>query len=89
MQVKCIEVAVTILYVVLVSVFLGWGFLHKKREETPVSRTKPLIRATRNGVIRQSSRQKDENIPMQVNASLQPLSDLFACLRYLILYFSY
>ncbi|KAF3628716.1 putative serine/threonine-protein kinase Cx32, chloroplastic-like [Capsicum annuum] len=69
LKVKCIEVAVTILYVVLVSVFLGWGFLHKKGEETPVSRAKPLISgisATGNGVIRQSSRQKDENIPMQM-----------------------
>ncbi|XP_019244879.1 PREDICTED: Niemann-Pick C1 protein-like isoform X2 [Nicotiana attenuata] len=74
LKVKCIEVAVTILYVVLVSVFLGWGFLHKKREETPVSRTKPLIRATGNGVIRQSSRQKDENIPMQMLEDVPQIS---------------
>ncbi|KAK4351829.1 hypothetical protein RND71_027347 [Anisodus tanguticus] len=74
LKVKCIEVAVTILYLVLVSVFLGWGFLHKKREETPVLRTKPLISATRNGVIRQSSRQKDENIPMQMLEDVPQIS---------------
>ncbi|KAH0684970.1 hypothetical protein KY285_022517 [Solanum tuberosum] len=74
LKVKCIEVAVTILYVVLVSIFLGWGFLHKKREETPVPRTKPLISASGNGVIRQSSRQKDENIPMQMLEDVPQIS---------------
>lgn len=56
----------TILYVVLVSVFLGWGFFHRKRKRSPVSRTKPLINIPNGGVIRRINSQKDENVPMQV-----------------------
>ncbi|XP_071923445.1 uncharacterized protein [Coffea arabica] len=63
---KCIEVAVAILYIVLVSVFLGWGFWHRKKERAPVSRTKPLVSVTNIGVVRHVNNQKDENIPMQM-----------------------
>lgn len=60
----------TILYVVLVSVFLGWGFFHRKRKRSPVSRTKPLINMPNEGVIRRINSQKDENVPMQVRICL-------------------
>lgn len=66
MQAKCVEVAVAIIYIVLVSVFLGWGFFHRKRKSSPVSRTKPLINVPNGGIIRRINSQKDENIPMQV-----------------------
>ncbi|KAG6434864.1 hypothetical protein SASPL_106508 [Salvia splendens] len=63
---KCIEVGMTILYIVLVSVFLGWGFFHRKRKRSPVSKTKPVINIPNGGVIRRISSQKDENVPMQM-----------------------
>ncbi|KAL7116492.1 hypothetical protein ACP275_03G008100 [Erythranthe tilingii] len=63
---KCVEVAVAILYVVLVSVFLGWGFFYKKRKTSPVSRTKPLVNVPNGGIIRRVNSRKDENIPMQM-----------------------
>lgn len=58
----------TILYIVLVSVFLGWGFFHRKRKRSPVSKTKPVINIPNGGVIRRINSQKDENVPMQVHA---------------------
>lgn len=74
MQAKCIEVSVAVLYVVLVSLFLGWGFLHRKEGKTSVPRTKPVVNVTDAGVIRNMNRQKDENIPMQVSASCRGIS---------------
>lgn len=67
-QAKCVDVAVTLLYILLVSAFLGWGFVHKKRRRSSDSRTKPLVNVTNGGVVRQVNRQKDDNIPMQVHA---------------------
>ncbi|VFQ72905.1 unnamed protein product [Cuscuta campestris] len=63
---KCIEVSVAITYIVLVSFFLGWGFLHRRKERTPVSKTKPLISPPDTGVIHQINKQKDENVAMQM-----------------------
>nr|GLL32369.1 Niemann-Pick C1 protein [Ipomoea trifida] len=66
LKAKCIEVAVAIIYIVLVSMFLGWGFVHRRKERAPVSSTKPLISATDAGIIRQINKQKDDNVPMQM-----------------------
>ncbi|KAL3514868.1 hypothetical protein ACH5RR_027585 [Cinchona calisaya] len=63
---KCIEVSVAIFYIVLVSVLLGWGFCHRKKETAPVSRTNPLVGVTNVGVLRHVNSQKDENIPVQM-----------------------
>lgn len=70
MQAKCVEVAAAILYIVLVSLFLGWGFFHRKRKTGPASRTKPLVNVPNGGIIRRVNSQKDENIPMQVHADM-------------------
>lgn len=72
MQAKCIEVAVAMLYVVLVSVFIGWGFVHRKKERAPVPRTKPLVNVTNVGVVRRVNSHKDENVPMQVCTNCDP-----------------
>ncbi|KAK3038828.1 hypothetical protein RJ639_028550 [Escallonia herrerae] len=66
LKARCIEFAAAVLYIVLVSMFLGWGFMHRKNERSPASRTKPLLNVTESGVIHQLKRQKDENIPMQM-----------------------
>ncbi|KNA12261.1 hypothetical protein SOVF_127560 [Spinacia oleracea] len=43
-EVKCIDLAMAILFIVLVSAFLGWGFFYKETERTgPASSTKPLL----------------------------------------------
>ncbi|KAK4390055.1 NPC intracellular cholesterol transporter 1, partial [Sesamum angolense] len=66
LKAKCVEVAIAILYIILVSVFLGWGFFHRKRNRSPASRTKPLVNVPNGGIIRRANSQKDENIPMQM-----------------------
>ncbi|KAL3830515.1 hypothetical protein ACJIZ3_019317 [Penstemon smallii] len=66
LKAKCIEVAVAILYIVLVSFFLGWGFLYKKGKRSPTSRAKPLINVRNSGIVRRINSQKDENVPMQM-----------------------
>ncbi|KAL0361852.1 UNVERIFIED_CONTAM: NPC intracellular cholesterol transporter 1 [Sesamum radiatum] len=66
LKAKCVEVAVAILYIILVSLFLGWGFFHRKRNRSPASRTKPLVNVPNGGIIRRANSQKDENIPMQM-----------------------
>ncbi|KAM7513994.1 hypothetical protein LguiA_003577 [Lonicera macranthoides] len=66
LKARCIEFAVAILYIILVSVFLGWGLFQRKREKSPASRTKPLLNVTDGGVVHHVNRQKDENVPMQM-----------------------
>uniref|UniRef100_A0A162AB83 SSD domain-containing protein n=1 Tax=Daucus carota subsp. sativus TaxID=79200 RepID=A0A162AB83_DAUCS len=66
LKARCIEFALAILYILLVSLFLGWGLFHKKTGKSPVSRTKPLVNVTDVGVLHHVNRQKDENVPMQM-----------------------
>ncbi|WOG97708.1 hypothetical protein DCAR_0417049 [Daucus carota subsp. sativus] len=66
LKARCIEFALAILYILLVSLFLGWGLFHKKKGKSPVSRTKPLVNVTDVGVLHHVNRQKDENVPMQM-----------------------
>ncbi|XP_019187240.1 PREDICTED: Niemann-Pick C1 protein-like [Ipomoea nil] len=74
LKARCIEVAVAIIYVILISVFLGWGFLHSRKERTPASRTKPLVNAPDAGVIHQVNGKKDENVPMQMLEDVPQIS---------------
>ncbi|KAL3655161.1 hypothetical protein CASFOL_000947 [Castilleja foliolosa] len=64
-EAKCVEVAMAILYLVLVPAFLGWGFFHRKRKTSPVSKTLPLVNVPNSSVVRRINSQKDENVPMQ------------------------
>ncbi|KAK1304424.1 hypothetical protein QJS10_CPB11g02148 [Acorus calamus] len=43
LKVECIEISMTILYVVLVSTFLGWSLLNRNAERRNTSRMKPLL----------------------------------------------
>ncbi|KAI9201267.1 hypothetical protein LWI28_020944 [Acer negundo] len=61
---KCVDFALTILYIVLVSVFLWWGFVHRSRERNRTFRMKPLSDVADGGEF-SVNRQKDENLPMQ------------------------
>ncbi|KAL3617746.1 hypothetical protein CASFOL_038067 [Castilleja foliolosa] len=64
-EAKCVEVAMAIVYLVLVPAFLGWGFFHRKRKTGPVTKTLPLVNAPSSSVVRRINSQKDENVPMQ------------------------
>ncbi|XP_051139854.1 uncharacterized protein LOC127257464 [Andrographis paniculata] len=73
---KCVEVAMAIVYIALVSVFLGWGFFHRKRKRSPESRTRPLVNVPNGGIVRRMNSQKDENnIPMQMLEDVPQLSN--------------
>ncbi|GAB4828432.1 NPC intracellular cholesterol transporter 1 [Ancistrocladus abbreviatus] len=69
---KCVDVAVTIVYIVLVSFFLGWGFSHRKKEMRSVSRTKPLMKVTRND---DSGNRKDGDLPLPILEDAAQMSD--------------
>ncbi|KAB1203536.1 Niemann-Pick C1 protein [Morella rubra] len=66
LKAKCIDFALAILYIILVSVFLGWGIFHRTREQSPHSRTKPLGNVMGGGHLHSVNSQKDENLPMQM-----------------------
>ncbi|XP_057974422.1 uncharacterized protein LOC131162209 isoform X2 [Malania oleifera] len=65
LKAKCIEFALAILYIILVSLFFGWGLFHRTRERNPASRRKPLFRSMDGSALHSMNRHKDENIPVQ------------------------
>lgn len=66
LQAKCVDFALAILYIILVSLFFGWGFFHRKRERSRSFRMKPLVNAMDGSELHSVERQKEENLPMQV-----------------------
>ncbi|KAJ7966974.1 Niemann-Pick C1 protein [Quillaja saponaria] len=66
LKVKCIDLILTILYIILFSVCLGWGIYRRRRERNPASRTKPLSNLMDAGAPHSLDRKKDENLPMQM-----------------------
>ncbi|KAM1909294.1 hypothetical protein ACFX13_038070 [Malus domestica] len=62
---KCIDLAVAVLYIALVSVFFGWGLFHRTRKTKPASGTTPWWNVMDDGEVH-SNREKNENPPMQV-----------------------
>ncbi|BBH02663.1 Patched family protein [Prunus dulcis] len=63
---KCIDLAVVILYIVLVSVFFGWGLFRRTRKANPASMTNPWWNVMDDSEVHSISREKNENPPMQV-----------------------
>ncbi|XP_065847366.1 uncharacterized protein [Euphorbia lathyris] len=63
---KCIDFSLTILYIVLVSIFLGWGLFHRKRKMNQTSTMKPLPDIVDGGEVHSTVRRKDESLPMQM-----------------------
>ncbi|KAI4336697.1 hypothetical protein L6164_015190 [Bauhinia variegata] len=66
LMVKCIDLILAVLYIILISVFLGWGLCHRMRERNPGSRTKSVPSVVTGGVLHSVNTQKDENLPMQM-----------------------
>ncbi|XP_019417010.1 PREDICTED: Niemann-Pick C1 protein-like isoform X1 [Lupinus angustifolius] len=68
LTVKCVDLILTVLYIILISVFLGWGLCHHRiRERNPTYRTRPDSNIGSGGVLHSLDGEKDENLPMQVH----------------------
>ncbi|KAL9358253.1 hypothetical protein Peur_051506 [Populus x canadensis] len=63
LKAKCVDFALTILYIILISMFLGWGLFHRKRERNQTSRMNQLSDIKDSGEV---IRKKDENLPAQM-----------------------
>ncbi|KAL4271964.1 hypothetical protein GQ457_13G020620 [Hibiscus cannabinus] len=59
---KCIDLALAILYVVLVSVFFGWGLFHQTRKR---SRLLDTADSGQSHSLNRQKAEKSENLPMQ------------------------
>lgn len=79
MQAKCVDFVLAILYIVLVSLFLGGGLLHRIRGKKKSSQMRPLSEA--GGERNSANLQKPDTIHAQVSvlslAALRHLS--FSC----------
>ncbi|KAK8623227.1 hypothetical protein V6N13_118115 [Hibiscus sabdariffa] len=62
---KCVDLALAILYVVLVSMFFGWGLFRRTRKRSHSFRMKPFSDTADGGESHSINRQKAENLPMQ------------------------
>ncbi|GMJ02776.1 Niemann-Pick disease type C1-1 [Hibiscus trionum] len=65
LKAKCVDLALAILYVVLVSMFFGWGLFHRTRKRSRSFRMKPFLDTADGGESHSINRQKAENLPMQ------------------------
>ncbi|XP_077246845.1 uncharacterized protein LOC143886669 [Tasmannia lanceolata] len=67
LKVKCIEFSLAILYVLLVSVFFGWGFFHRTTgRRGPSSRMKLLLNVKDESEHDSLNKQKDDSHSMQM-----------------------
>ncbi|KAL5557719.1 hypothetical protein UlMin_033930 [Ulmus minor] len=65
LKAKCIDLAMTIVYIILVSVFLGWRLFHWNRVKNPALRTKPFWNVMEGGgELHSVNQQKEENPSM-------------------------
>ncbi|CAM8904452.1 unnamed protein product [Rhodiola kirilowii] len=63
LKVKCVEFSLALLYIVLVSLFFGWGLFHRTSERrTLSSTTKPLLKAIDEGEIDTGVQQKGDTL---------------------------
>ncbi|XP_022747647.1 Niemann-Pick C1 protein-like isoform X2 [Durio zibethinus] len=65
LKAKCVDLSLAILYVVLVSMFFGWGLFHWTRKRSRSFRMKPFLSTADGGASHSISRQNAENLPMQ------------------------
>lgn len=64
MHAKCIDVAMSAVYIALVFLFFGWGYTNQKNGTGPVSRTNPVMNATNNEDL--NVNRKSRSIPMPI-----------------------
>nr|XP_043632783.1 NPC intracellular cholesterol transporter 1-like [Erigeron canadensis] len=66
LKVRCIEISLAIVYILLASLFLWWGLYHKRGARNPALRTKSMMNVNNGGQVQQVRGKKDKNIPMQM-----------------------
>ncbi|CAI8600204.1 unnamed protein product [Vicia faba] len=64
LTVQCVDLTLTVLYIILICVFFGWGLYHRVRERKPVYRTKSVSNVTNGGMLYSHNQEKEENLPM-------------------------
>ncbi|KAK7311019.1 hypothetical protein RJT34_08869 [Clitoria ternatea] len=67
LMVKCVDLILAVLYIILICVFLGWGLYHRIRERKSTYRTKSVSNDISDGALYSRNREKDDNLPMQVH----------------------
>ncbi|CAJ1973140.1 unnamed protein product [Sphenostylis stenocarpa] len=67
LMVKCVDLSLAVLYIILICVFLGWGLYHRIRERKPTYGTKSVPNVISDGAPYSRNREKDENLPMQIH----------------------
>ncbi|KAJ1427399.1 Sterol-sensing domain [Sesbania bispinosa] len=65
LMVKCVDLILAVLYIILICVFLGWGLYHRIRERKTTYRTKSVSNVISGGVLYSRNQEKDDNLPMQ------------------------
>ncbi|CAM8915891.1 unnamed protein product [Rhodiola kirilowii] len=70
LKVKCIDFALAIIYIMLVSVFLGWGVHHRAKKHIPGLKRKSSLEVTNVSHINPSDLQKDDILSTQVHMQL-------------------
>ncbi|XP_027356659.1 NPC intracellular cholesterol transporter 1-like isoform X2 [Abrus precatorius] len=70
LMVKCVDLILAVLYIILLCVFLGWGLHHRIRERKPTYRTKSVSNVISDGALYSRDQEKDENLPMQMMQSV-------------------
>ncbi|WKA09248.1 hypothetical protein VitviT2T_026913 [Vitis vinifera] len=66
LKAKCIEFSLAILYIILVTIFFGWGLFHRTRERNPAPRMKPMLNVMDGSELHSMNRPKDENLSSQM-----------------------
>ncbi|PWA80102.1 patched family protein [Artemisia annua] len=66
LKARCIEVSLAIVYIVLASLFLGWGLCIKRGSRNPSLKANPFANVTNGGRVQHVRSKKDETIGMQI-----------------------
>ncbi|KAK4276452.1 hypothetical protein QN277_014600 [Acacia crassicarpa] len=66
LTVKCVDLILAILYIILISAFLGWGLYYRMRKRKPSPATKSVSNVVSGGMLHSLDMEKEENLPMQV-----------------------
>ncbi|XP_061372781.1 uncharacterized protein LOC133315219 [Gastrolobium bilobum] len=66
LMVKCVDLILAVLYIILICVLLGWGLYHRIRERKPTYRTKSGSNVISGDMPYSLNMEKDENPPLQM-----------------------
>ncbi|XP_022132021.1 Niemann-Pick C1 protein [Momordica charantia] len=66
LKVKCADFTLCILYIIIVSAFLGWSLFYRKTRKSPSSGTNTMPNIMDGSNLHSATRKKDESLPMQM-----------------------